>query len=177
MSHCCGSIRSSDGSAGQTGAPGSGLPPGVLDEDLLVWDDALQLWVPTQPTILLHYAFGASQIATGTSFLFPWYEVIASAATEAAAGNIRILLDGTLRGLGVVHASPTAADDITYTAVLNTVLSTFDITLNSGASSGSAPLESLAVLAGDILGFRAIGATGARTIRAEVNFYLEAIPP
>lgn len=176
MSHCCGSIRASEGSAGQTGAPGSGLPPGVTDNDALIWDSGSGLWVPTQLIReSLHYGFGAGQIITGISFLFPFYDASASLATEA--GRLQVLRDGTLRGLRATHATPTAADTLVYTIMVGGVASAFDITLSSGSAAGSALAEALVVVEGDQLSIQVTGATGARTVRATIQFYLEADIP
>jgi hypothetical protein len=166
---CCGSIRESSGSAGQTGAPGSGLPPGVLDGDLLVWDATLQLWVPTQPEPeLLHYAFGNNSINTGTQFVFPW---ISAGATEGSEVRIvTILRDGFLETLRLLHATPVGTDDLVYTIrVGNTVATLADtllsITLNSGAAAGSNLVNSIAVTAGQVLSMKVTGATVARVVR------------
>lgn len=177
MSHCCGSIRSSGGSAGQTGAPGSGLPPGVLDGDLLVWDDTLQLWVPTQVPEQLSYAFGNNSINTGTQFVFPW---ISNGATEGSEIRIQtILRDGFLKHWRLLHATPVGTDDLVYTIrVGNTVATLADtllaVTLNSGAAAGSNLVNMIAVTAGQVMSLKVTGATVSRVVRMTGNLILEA---
>lgn len=177
MSHCCGSIRSNGASAGQTGAPGSGLPPGVLDGDLLVWDDALQLWVPTQPVEQLHYAFGNNSINAGTQFLIPWLSTGASEGAELRI--VTILRDGILKFLRLLHATPVGTDDLVYTIrVGNTVATLADtaltLTLNSGAAAGSNLATTVAVTAGQVMSMKVTGATVGRTVRMSSNMILEA---
>lgn len=160
MSHCCGSIRSSGGSAGQTGAPGSGLPPGVLDEDLLVWNDALQLWVPTQPVgsqaIL---SFSAIGILNGTSYLFNGAD---SANTVAAASAISVVIpfDCVIDRIHALHNIPSGATDITYTIEVAAVATAVSIVLNSGAVQGSNLVNSVAVLSGARVRLSAVQASG-----------------
>lgn len=162
MSHCCGSIRSSGASAGQTGAPGSGLPPGVLDGDLLVWDDALQLWVPTQPIgSQALQLFGAIGVLTGTSYLFPVGGDNVNTVSAANSFSLPIPFDCTIDRIHALHNSPTGATDVTYTIEVNTVASAVSIVLNSGASQGSNLTDSIAVLSGDKVRLQAVHALGS----------------
>lgn len=161
MSHCCGSIRASEGSAGQTGAPGSGLPPGVLDGDLLVWDDALQLWVPTQPIGSQAFlSFSAIGILNGTSYLFPGGTDSANTVAVANAFSAPMSFDCIIDRIHALHNIPTGATDITYTIEVNTVASAVSVVLNSGAAQGSNLTDAIAVLSGDKIRLSATQASG-----------------
>lgn len=161
MSHCCGSIRSSGGSAGQTGAPGSGLPSGVLDGDLLVWDDALQLWVPTQPVgSQALQLFGALGILTGTSYLFPVGGDNVNTVSVANSFSFPIPFDCVIDRIHALHCTPTGTTDITYTIQVTEADTAVSLVLNSSASQGSNLVDSIAVLSGNRVRLKAVHALG-----------------
>jgi hypothetical protein len=73
----------------------------------------------------------------------------------------------------VTHGSPTGADNIVYTVMINGVASALTVTLNSGAAGPASDLVNTpAVAAGDKLTLRCTGAAANRQCRPRVQFLL-----
>lgn len=158
MSHCCGSIRSS-GLGGQSGAVGSGLPPGVTDGDALIWNATLQLWVPTQLVDRTVLIYNALALTNGTTTLFPSGDT-GTNATTVGTWAIPCPWDGRLLRMRVLHNALAGATDVPYTFEVNEVATALTVTLNSGTQAGTNLVDIVNVTAGERIRLRAVNSSG-----------------
>lgn len=175
MSCCCGSIKRTSASAGQSGAPGSGLPPGVLDGDLLVWDDALQLWVPTQPEGGAVISFGAVGVLNGTSYLWPGGGDSQNTVAAAIAVATPIPFDCVIDRIHALHNTPVGTTDVTYTIQVDEVASGVSVVLNSSAQQGANLINTIAALSGDRIRLSAVQASGGTLAALRPNISVRLV--
>jgi hypothetical protein len=196
-------------SPGNPGEPGGVLPPGTVPGTFLQWNGVLWVpssWIlpfdtgavgevltatganssafaspPTlTPTSAYHYAFGAQQVNTGNGAMFPFFSSSAATNPLVAAAAAIAQFNGTLRSLRVTHGTPTGADNIVYTILVNGFATGLAVTLNSGAAGPANNLiNSVAVFAGDKIVLRTTGATANRACvpRAQLLLTVPAVPP
>jgi len=185
------------------GEPGGTLPPGVVPNTFLQWNGVLWVpssWTlpdaadvgdvgdvltvtganaadwAAPPVIsgtrFHHYAFGANQINTGTGSLFPWFSTGSAALSAATATTAQFT--GTIHALYVTHGTPTGADDIVYTVMVNDVATGLALILNSGSAGPATNLGSIVgVTVGDKITVRATGLSANRVVTSRLQFLLE----
>lgn len=124
---------------------------------------------PAPAPQLLNYAWGNQAVPLGTTHLDPWYSRNTSVASLR---GLAVQKDGLLRELRVIHNTPVGAEDVIYTVLLNGVATALGLTLSTGAAAGSNLIDTIAVVAGDLIQLRAIKSTGGTQL---VNVVAETI--
>lgn len=156
---CCGSMRSS-GLGGQSGAAGSGLPPGEADADALIWNEALGLWVPTQLVNRTVLIFNALALTNGNSTLFPSGDTGTNSST-VGTWAIPCPWDGRILRMRVLHNALAGVTDVPYTLEINEIATALTVTLNSLTQAGTNLVDVVNVTAGQRIRMRAVNSSGA----------------
>lgn len=148
------------GLGGTSGAPGSGLPPGDVNGDALIWDAALGLWVPTQLVDRTVLIFNALALTNGTSTVFPSGDTGTNSST-VGTWAIPCPWDGRLLRMRVLHNALAGVTVVPYTFEINEVATALTVSLNSGTQAGTNLVDVVPVSAGERIRLRAVNSSGA----------------
>jgi hypothetical protein len=191
------SVRSRTGVLGK-GTPrvpppgGTTLPDGTAQGQILFWDVATQSYVltaaPSDGQVFRYNAttglvepvtlqtgiimFGAQQINTGATFLYPGYaDGGVSAANIAASGARTAIRAGRLRRMKVRHTNPLAGGDVVYTLWVGGAPTALTATLSTAAAGPASDLVNVVSVANDAqIALQASkAAAGIQAIRAVVE--------
>jgi hypothetical protein len=159
---------------------------------MLFWDAAAQCYVPTatptdgqvfrfnavtglvEPVTLQTgiIMFGAQQINTGATFLYPGYaDGGVSAANIMASGARTAIRAGRLRRMKVRHTNPLAGGDVVYTLFIAGAPTALTATLSTASAGPASDLGNVVTVANDAqIALQASkAAAGVQAIRAVVE--------
>lgn len=108
-------------------------------------------------TAVLTWGGGSVAASTATRYLSPWWD---TGIAPLAPVQWRAPRAGTLRSLRVRHNTPTGnGNDVVYTLRVNGVATALTVTVASTSADGSNLVNSVAVVAGDLLDIEVTKAT------------------
>jgi len=116
--------------------------------------------------------FGAGSVATTTTtrFLFPWYEDILAQLTVI---RWRAPFPGTLRNLHVRHNIVGVGGAIVYMVNINGIPTLLLVSLGSAIVDGSNLVDSVAVVAGDLVAITVTKAVAITTSPTDITAVME----
>lgn len=130
-------------------------------------------WSPMIPGIVpdAMLFFGAENVGTTTTsrFLAPGYSP--DMATTTSLG-MRLSRAGTLRNLAARHNGVGVGGAIVYTVWVNSIITTLAVSLNASSSDALNSVDSVAVLAGDLIEIRASKASSITTSPTDISVTL-----